>query len=121
VDAAIVLNGSSREVEPGIADFLLFPRRVELPASGLMGVFLDTQSEGEGVAVKGFSAESGAQAAGMEENDRIVRIGDEAIHSYADIRIALMGSRPGQTMPVTVQRSRIIGEPERLDLEVRLQ
>ena len=84
-------------------------------------MFLDTESEGEGIGVKGFSDESGAEAAGMEENDRIILVGGEAIASYADIRIALMGSRPGQLMPVTVQRPRLIGEPERLDFEVRLQ
>jgi len=117
---AILLNGSSREPEPGIADYLLYPHRVELPAAGLLGVYLDTESEGVGIAVQGFSENSGAAAAGIEEQDRIVRVGDEDIAGYADIRIALIGSRPGQKMPVEVERTPLIGEPERLRFEVEL-
>ena len=109
-----------RSLEPDVADYLLYPRRVELPASGLLGVFLDTEAEGDGVAVQGFSEGSGAKSAGMEENDRIVKVGDEQIQSYADIRIALIGSRPGQKMPVEVLRSHLIGADERLSLEVEL-
>ena len=120
VESAIVLNGTMRSLEPDVADYLLYPRRVELPASGLLGVFLDTEAEGDGVAVQGFSEGSGAKSAGMEENDRIVKVGDEQIQSYADIRIALIGSRPGQKMPVEVLRSHLIGADERLSLEVEL-
>jgi uncharacterized iron-regulated protein len=120
VGSAILLNGSGREPEEGLADYLLYPRRVELPATGLLGVFLDTESEGAGIGVQGFSEGSGAAAAGMEEEDRIVKIGDQSIASYADVRIALMGSRPGQKMPVEVERPRVIGKPERLSLAVEL-
>jgi uncharacterized iron-regulated protein len=120
VVSAILLNGASREPDPDVADFLLYPRRVELPAAGLLGVFLDTESEGAGIGVQGFSDDSGAAAAGMQEMDRIVRVGDHEIASYADIRIALMESRPGQKMPVAVERPRAVGGPQRLDMEVEL-
>jgi S1-C subfamily serine protease len=93
---------------------------VELPASGLLGVLLDTESEGEGIGVQGFMENSGAQAAGMEEGDRIVKIGEEPINAYADVRIALIGSRPGQKLPVEVLRDSLIGDPERLVFEVEL-
>jgi len=119
-DSAIVLNGTMRDLDPDLADFLLYPRRVELPASGLLGVLLDIESEGEGVGVKGFVEDSGAKSAGMEEGDRIVKVGDDEIGSYADVRIALIGSRPGQKMPVEVLRGRLIGDPERLRFEVEL-
>ena len=109
-----------RDLDPGLADFLLYPRRVELPASGLLGVLLDVESEGEGLGVKGFVENSGAKSAGMEEGDRIVKVGDDDVGSYADVRIALIGSRPGQKMPVEVLRGRLIGDPERLTLEVEL-
>lgn len=117
--SAIVLNSGLRDLEPQVADFLLFPRRVELAATGRLGVMLDTAAKGPGVAVQGFSDNSGASAAGMKEGDRIVRIGDQAIDVYADIRLALMDSRPGQKLPVAVER----GESdvaERLTLEVEL-
>ena len=119
-ESAIVLNGNARELDPEVADFLLYPKRLELPAAGLLGVLLDTESEGEGLGVKGFADASGAKAAGMEDGDRILRVGQEPIASYADIRIALMEGRPGQKVPVEVLRPKAIGESERLQLEVEL-
>jgi uncharacterized iron-regulated protein len=118
--SAIVLSGAVRDPEPGVADFLLYPRRVELPAAGLLGVLLDTESKGEGVAIKGFVDGSGAKAAGMEEGDRLVKVGEEPIQSYADIRIAMIGSRPGQKMPVEILRTHLVGADERIAFEVEL-
>jgi hypothetical protein len=119
-ESAILLNGTLRELDPGVADFLLFPRRVELPAAGLLGVLLDVDSGKEGVWVQGFVDDSGAKAAGIEAGDRIVKVGEEPIDSYADVRISLIGSRPGQKMPVEVLRDRLVGDPERLSFEVEL-
>jgi S1-C subfamily serine protease len=104
-----------------MADFLLFPQPVSLPAAGLLGVLLDMESEGEGIAVQGFADPSGAKDAGMEEGDRIVRVGENPIRSYSDIRIALLGSRPGKKLPVEVVREHLLGENERLTFEVELQ
>jgi uncharacterized iron-regulated protein len=120
VPAAIVLNGTQRDLDPSAADFLLYPRQVALPAAGLLGVMLDTEAKGEGVAVKGFSDDSGAKAAGMAEGDRIVRVGETQVAAYADIRIALMDTRPGQRVPVEVLRKPILGAPDRLGLEIEL-
>jgi len=120
VPAAVVLNGTRRDLDPKAADFLLFPRGIALPAAGLLGVLLDTESKGEGVAVKGFSEDSGAKAAGMEEADRIVRVGETPIAAYADLRIALVDSRPGQRVQVEVLRKPLFGSPDRVGLEVEL-
>lgn len=117
--SAIVLNGGQRDPEPQVADFLLYPRRVELAATGRLGVMLDTAAKGPGVAVQGFSDNSGAAAAGMKEGDRIVRVGDQTIDVYADIRLALMDSRPGQKLTVAVERGES-DAAERLTLEVEL-
>jgi uncharacterized iron-regulated protein len=120
VPAAVVLNGTQRDLDPHAADFLLYPRRVALPAAGLLGVLLDTEAKGEGVAVKGFSEDSGAKAAGMAEGDRIVRVGETPVAGYADIRIALLDGRPGQRMPVEVLRKPLFGDPDRVNMEVEL-
>jgi len=120
VEAAILLNGTERPVEPRIADFLLYPRPVPLPASGLLGVLLDTSSDGKGVAVQGFAETSGAKEAGVREGDRILKVGDDPIASYSDIRIALVGSHPGEKLPVEVLREHFVGEDERLTLDVEL-
>lgn len=118
--AATILNGSNRAIDPAAADFLLFPRRVELPANGLLGVMLDRGIDEQGARVQGFSDNSGAKTAGMEEGDRIVRIGGRPVTAYADVRIALIDSRPGQRIPVEVLRERVIGADERLTFDVEL-
>lgn len=119
-ESAIVLSGIHRGLDPKVADFLLFPQPASLPAPGLLGVMLDVESEGDGVAVQGFAEPSGAKDAGMEEGDRIVKVGEDPVGSYSDIRITLMGSRPGEKLPVEVFRGQMVGEDERLTFEVEL-
>ena len=46
VPAASLLNGSVRDLDPEAADYLLYPRRVELPAGGLLGVMLGKEIDG---------------------------------------------------------------------------
>ncbi|MGE5154751.1 MAG: ChaN family lipoprotein [Bdellovibrio bacteriovorus] len=121
VPAASLLNGSARDLDPEAADFLLYPRRVELPATGLLGIMLGKHSEGEGARVQGFAEGSGAKAAGLREGDRIVRVGEHPVSRYADIRIALIDSRPGQRLPVEVRRTHVIGADEELTFEVELK
>ncbi len=121
VPMSIVINGQQRPLDPEIADFLLYPQPVSLPDTGLMGVVLDTESEGDGVAIQGFAQQSGAREAGVKEGDRIIEIGDTPVGSYADIRIALMDSRPGQQMPIAVLREQLVGAAEQLSFDVTLE
>ncbi len=120
VTSAILLNGWPREMDPKAADYLLFPQSLELPATGRLGVMLDTDSQGSGVAIKGFSDTSGAAAAGIKEGDRIVQVGGVAVTDYADIRLALIDSPPGQKLPIEVERLTEEGKPERLSFDVEL-
>ncbi|MBP6261107.1 MAG: ChaN family lipoprotein [Chromatiaceae bacterium] len=120
VASAILLNGWPREMDPKAADYLLFPQPLELPATGRLGVMLDTDGKGSGVGVQGFGDKSGAAAAGIKEGDRIVRVGGKEVALYADIRLALIDSLPGQKLPVEVERLSAEGQPERLTLEVEL-
>jgi len=118
--AATLVSGTDRPFDAAMADYILYPERVALPATGLLGVLLDTDTEGEGVGVQGFSDDSGAKAAGMKEGDRIVGLGDNPVASYADIRIALMDSRPGETLAVQALRKGLLGKSERLSFDVQL-
>lgn len=122
LESAILLNGAERGLDPEIADYVLYPQPVSLPASGLLGVLLDLESEGDekGIAVQGFAATSGAKDAGMEEGDRILKVGGEAIDSYSDIRIALLGNRPGEKLPVEVLREQLVKQDQHLTFEVVL-
>ncbi len=118
--AATIVNGSRRPLTATLADYVLFPPRQDLPATGLMGVMLDTESDGEGIGVQGFAPESGAKDAGLEEGDRIVKVGDKDIADYADIRIALMDKAPGESVAVEVLRKPLVGGAKRLSFQVEL-
>ena len=117
--SAIVLSGVSRGVAPSLADYMLFPEPVELPKPGLLGVFLDTDRDG--VTAKGFSEDSGAEAAGLEKGDKIVRVGTQPVNAYGDIRIALLNRAPGDKVPVSVLRKRVLLDDEQLTFEVELR
>lgn len=121
VPMAIVLNGHGREPDGAVADFFLYPPEVELPQSGLMGVMLSTEDEGEGIRVDGFAEESGAKAAGLQAGDRIVRIGRHPIAGYADVRIAMIDARPDDLVSVKVIREHMLGSDEHKTFEVRLR
>jgi uncharacterized iron-regulated protein len=118
---AIVMSGQQRPLDPQMADFLIYPSPVELPQPGLMGVMLDTDSEGQGIGVQGFAQKSGAREAGVKEGDRIIGIGETEIDSYADIRIALLDRLPGDQLPIAVLRKPLVGDPEQLRFDVTLQ
>lgn len=68
----------------------------------------------------GEAETSGAEAAGMEEGDHIVAVGEETIDSYSDIRIALLDRRPGEKLPVGVIRERLLPADKCLTFQVEL-
>jgi uncharacterized iron-regulated protein len=118
VASAIVLNQAHHALEPDLADFLLFPERIDLPRSGLLGVMLDV--DGDGVTVKDFGDDSPAESAGLKAGDRILTIAGAPVQSYSDIRLTLMDRRPGEEVPVEVEREHMILGGERLSYRVKL-
>ncbi len=118
VSSAVVINSAHHRLDRELADFLLFPDRVDLPKSGLLGVFLDT--EGEGVKVKGFADNSPAEEAGLKEDDKILSIAGMSIENYTDIRLALMDRPAGEQVDVEVQRTHLVFGDERNRYRVTL-
>jgi S1-C subfamily serine protease len=108
-------------MDPAAADFFLFPQAIGLPASGLLGVMLESGVDRGGARIQGFAESSGAKDAGIQEGDRIVKIGDQPVSAYADVRIALLDKGPGEKMPVEVLRGRTLGADERLSFQVELR
>lgn len=121
VSTATILNGAHHAFKPKRADYLLFPPPAQLPERGLLGVLLDTESEGPGIRIQGFAEDSGAHDAGLKVDDRLVRIGKQLIDSYADVRIALLDGAPGESLAIGVLRPARIGKPRPLEFEVELR
>jgi S1-C subfamily serine protease len=106
------------DLDPDRGDFLLFPERVELPRTGLLGVFLDDGREG--VRVRGFADDSPAEQAGLKKGDLILKIAGSDIDSYSDIRFVLMDRAPGDEVPVEVMRASLFLGDELLSYRVKL-
>jgi len=115
-DYAIILNDV--EPEPRVADYLIYPAPVpEAPSPRLM-VLLDER--GANLVVTGFPEKSVSQRAGMKKGDVILSIGNTRVQTIEDLKIDLLGRKPGEKVRVRVSRKGIFGSYER-DLEVTLQ
>lgn len=81
-----------------------------------LGIVPDYATDGEpGVVIQAVTEGGPAKAAGLKDEDRIVKIGDQPIKDIYGYMAALKNMRPGQTVPVTVVR-----EGKELTIEVKL-
>jgi len=119
-DTAIVLQGMGEEMMPGIADFLLFSSGADLPPSGRLGVAL--RPPGRGVRVESVAPDSAAGRAGIKADDWILAINGQEVERLVDLKLALMDTRPGETVQVRVARQPFwLMDPEELVFDVTLQ
>jgi len=120
VPMATLLNGQGRTPDPRVADFFLYPEAVELPPTGKLGVMLGQPAADGGMPIEGFAEDSGAKTAGLQIGDRLIRVGGQPITRYADIRLVLLDAEPGSRIEVEAVRSRLMGNDERLTVDVEL-
>ena len=119
VSSAIVLNANFGDVEPEMADFILLPKRVDLPPKGLLGIMM-TDTE-QGVTVGEFSETSAAKEKGMKKGDRIVAMDGKPIQSSADVQIAMLNKQPGDRVQLELLRAGKKNTVEEIALEVSLR
>jgi membrane-associated protease RseP (regulator of RpoE activity) len=112
-DYAIVLPDPGEPLEPGLADFVLFPNMVEAPPDAKLGVALD-RSKGQ-LEVNSFVRGSGAEEAGMEEGDIILAIDGQKIESFDEIRTYLASKNVGDWVQVKIKRGK-----KKMELRVKL-
>ena len=110
---AIVLPDPGQALEPGLADFVLFPSEVEAPQDAKLGVVLD-RSEGQ-FEVNSFVRGSGAEEAGMKKGDIILAIDGQEMESFDDIMAYLATKNVGDRVQVKVQRDK-----DKMELSVKL-
>ena len=117
VSATIVLQGDYGDAHADEGDFRLASDPIDLPKAGLLGVLLESR-EG-GVTVAGFSDDSAAEDAGIEEGDRIVELDGSAVRGLVDVKLSMLGKRPGDTVSVVVAPA--TGDPTARRLDVMLR
>ncbi len=81
----VVLPGASITVEPGVADFVLFPKMQALPKNGLLGIYMDNAEKG--VLVSELSPEGAAAAAGLKKGDTLIELNGKPVTVTSDVRI----------------------------------
>ncbi len=119
VDYAIVLNADGWALAPEVADFAVMAPERELSPAGKLGILMEGTDDG--VIVNGFAPKSAAEAAGIERGDRVVALSGEAVHTPADLRIALLDKRPGDKVEATVRRGAGLARERELTFHIELQ
>jgi uncharacterized iron-regulated protein len=114
----IMIPADAVPTDPAVADLLLITGDEKLAVPGVMGVLL-TDAE-EGVVVQEVVPDSAAQAAGMKKDDLITNIAGVAVHSTADVKIEMLGRKPGDKIQVILQRRKLLLLQEQQELELVL-
>jgi uncharacterized iron-regulated protein len=114
VRIAILLPVDQPEDDSDGADYILVSSNVTLPPSGKMGI---TMNRSGVVSIKTVSADSASAKAGLRAGDRILSIDGQAIHSFGDVQLALLGKEPGQHLSLRAERQE---GPGRLEITTDL-
>jgi uncharacterized iron-regulated protein len=99
---AIVLSSAGDGIESGMARYLLFSTKQDLPPAGVLGVNLEDK-EGE-IRIGSVNPGSAAEKAGLKKGDAISAINGEAVKRVSDVRVSLWDKEPGDRVQVTVHR-----------------
>lgn len=102
------------ELDLKAADYVFVSQQIELPRSGLLGVFLDPEP---GNQVRSVQDDGGASAAGVRPGDVITAIDDEPVSDLTDIKASLWHKRPGDTVALQISRA----EEQKITLMVVLR
>ena len=98
---AVVLSNSA-EIEASMGDVLLLSAPQSLPPAGILGVKLHDGNVGCSI---GDLVPGGAAAkSGLLKDDMFVDIDGQAVHTAAELKVALWDRNPGDKVHVRVQR-----------------
>ena len=114
----IVMLDNGGPVEPGSADFLLFPPPASLPPGGLMGILMDDSPDG--VTVGGVAPGSAAEKAGVKKDDLLRAVDGATVTTAADVKIAMLDRKPGETVRLSLLRDRLLMPVKEIELELVL-
>jgi S1-C subfamily serine protease len=119
LSSAVVLSDPQETLSQELADFVLLPAAEQLPPKGRMGLLM--QSADKGVRIASFLDASAAKSAGMKKDDRIVQIDGEPVKDTADVELALLDRKSGESVEIGVLRKPGTRKEELLRYRVKLQ
>ncbi|VAX34133.1 hypothetical protein MNBD_NITROSPIRAE03-866 [hydrothermal vent metagenome] len=102
----VILNYGGEGFDRGIADFVLFPKRIKPPESARLMVFL--KNSRKGVVIEKVMKGGVADKAGLKEGDIITAVGAKVVSDISDIKIALLDRKPGDKVKIKVKRRRFL-------------
>jgi len=102
----VILNYGGEGFDRGIADFVLFPKRIEPPEGARLMVFL--KDTGKGVVIEKVMEGGVAGKAGLKEGDIITAVGAKVVSDISDIKIELLDRKPGDKVKIKVKRKRFL-------------
>ncbi|HEC97449.1 MAG TPA: PDZ domain-containing protein [Nitrospirae bacterium] len=112
----VILNYGGEGFDRGIADFVLFPKRIEPPEGARLMVFLKNIKKG--VVIEKVMKGGVAEKAGLKEGDIITAVGNKAVSDISDIRIELLDRKPGDKVKIKVKRKRFLFGMKEMVLDV---
>ncbi|NOZ26320.1 MAG: PDZ domain-containing protein [Nitrospirae bacterium] len=102
----VILNYGGEDFDRGIADYVLFTKRIRPPESARLMVSL--KKEEAGVVIEKVMKGGPAERAGLRKGDIITAVDGAAVGDVADVKIALLDRRPGDRVKISVKRKRFI-------------
>ncbi|MCW8943431.1 MAG: ChaN family lipoprotein [Sedimenticola sp.] len=118
ISSAIVLPGDNLNVEPAIADYIIFPPDIMLPKAGLMGIFMAQSSDG--VRVSELSKAGAAEKSGIQPDDILLAIDGQKVANTTDVRIGLLNKHPGDQITLDILRKGVLFGSKRISLQLVL-
>lgn len=105
--AVLMTRQSTAVPSPDLADFFFSVEARPLSRAGRIGISLEERGKkgNTSVTIVELSQDSNAVEAGFLPEDTLISIDGYAISSLEDVNIAMVGAAPGESIPVTIQRS----------------
>lgn len=100
----MLIAASPDESPAGVGVVAVEARSLREKDQAFLGVGLDNTYKGAGVKIKAVEEASGASDAGLKSGDVILSIGGRAVNSLFEMRNALTGYGPGETVHIRYAR-----------------
>jgi len=100
----MLIAASPDESPAGVGVVAVEARSLRKKDQAFLGVGLDSTYKGSGVKIKAVEEASGASDAGMKAGDVILSIGGRAVNSLFEMRNALTGYGPGDSVAIRFTR-----------------